>query len=364
MNKDILNRIKKSVFSLFSFLFVLSTIVLFSTACNNYAQELSPNQSKINGVCLVAPRDSSMLSELHKLDRIAPNYVAVIPYAFQKPNESKVNYAKDNPYWWGEGLNGSRETIRQLRALGYKVMLKPHVWISGEGWPGDFDPTQRHSGDRVESEWSIWEASYREYMLEMAKLAANEAVEILCIGTEYRYAVKQRPQFWKELIVKIREIFKGKLTYASNWDNYEQVPFWEDIDYIGIDAYFPLSESKQASVKELIHAWKPIKESLLKLSKEKDRPILFTEYGYRSIPYTARGDWKNNEVNEVDQITQSNAYEALYQTWWNESEFAGGFLWKWHPADSAYRLNGAKGRFSPQGKKVETTIRKVYQKLN
>jgi len=337
-----------------------SLILCLFCACNNYSQDANTKEPMINGVCLVAPRDSTMLRELPKLERISPNFVAVIPYAFKKSNESRVIYSRDNPYWWGEGLNGSRETIRQLKQLGYKIMLKPHVWLAGEGWPGDFDPTQRHSGDRVESEWSIWETSYREYILQMVSLAENEGVAILCIGTEYRYAVKRRTAFWAELIKEVRSIYKGKLTYASNWDNYEQVSFWKDLDFIGIDAYFPLSDSKRPEVSELLEAWNPIKKSILEFSDSIGKPILFTEYGYRSIPYNTRGDWKNEEVSALDEEAQSIAYQALYQSWWNEKRFAGGFLWKWHPADSLYKTNGAKGRFSPQGKRVESVIKAQY----
>ncbi len=346
------------------FLFALIPLFFSTTSCNNYAQENKPQESKINGVCLVAPRDSTMLRELPKLERISPNYVAVIPYAFKRRNESKVNYMKENPYWWGEGLNGCRETISQLKQLGYKVMLKPHVWLAGEGWPGDFDPTKRVSADRVEEEWVIWEESYRAYILEMARLASNEDVEILCIGTEYRIAVKQRLQFWKDLIAGVREIYTGKVTYASNWDNYEHVSFWKELDFIGIDAYFPLSDSKQPEVSELLEAWNPIVKSIVVFSDSIGKPILFTEYGYRSIPYTTRGDWKNGEVSELDEEAQSTAYQALYQSWWNKKNFAGGFLWKWHPADSIYQLKGAKGQFSPQGKDVEVLIEAQYQSSN
>lgn len=309
---------------------------------------------------MVAPRDSSHLAELPKIKRISPNYVAVIPYAFKRKGESRVNYYKVNKHWWGEGVEGCRSTIQHLKQLGLKVMLKPHVWVVGDGWPGDFDPTQRVHADRVEMEWKIWEDSYRDYIMEMALLAKDEGVELFCIGTEYRIAVQKRPQFWKELIAEIRAIYKGKLTYAANWDNYTNIPFWKELDYIGIDAYFPLSEEKRPTIEEMSNAWTPIKTKLFELSDSCGKQLIFTEYGYRSIAYTARGDWKNNEVKELDQEAQANAYQALYSIWWHEDRFAGGFLWKWHPSDSLYQKNRAEGRFSPQGKLAEEVIREAY----
>jgi len=350
----------KRFISLFSFLFYLTLILIgLQASCQVEGSNSSKSSETINGVCLVAPREASMLSELHKIERISPSHVAVIPYAFQRQGESRVNYSVKNPYWWGEGVEGARETIQQLKALGYKIMLKPHVWVVGEGWPGDFDPTKRVEEKRVEMEWSIWEDSYRDYIIKITELAISEDVELYCIGTEYRQAVIKRPKFWKELISEVRSTYKGKLVYASNWDNYQNIPFWEELDYVGIDAYFPLSESEVPKVEELTAAWGVIKTDILRLADSCKKPILFTEYGYRSIPYTARGDWKNQEITDLNQRAQSNAYQALYNVWWNEPSFAGGFLWKWHPADSMYQKK-AKARFTPQGKEVEKVIHSTY----
>lgn len=49
----------------------------------------------------------------------------------------------------------------------------------------------------------------------------------------------------------IRKEYPEKLNYTTNWDKYQNVPFWKDVDYIGIDAYFPLSENKTPSVMKL-----------------------------------------------------------------------------------------------------------------
>lgn len=330
-------------------------------SCQFQALNNSERVKKINGVCLVAPRLAEELKELPALDRISPNYVAVVPFAFKQKGESRVNYYKINKYWYGEGVEGCTETIRKLKSLGYKVMLKPHVWVVGDGWPGDFQPEVELDPEQEELQWQIWEDSYRDYMIAMTQVAVSESVELFCIGTEYRIAVQKRPEFWKQLIREIRSVYKGKLTYAANWDNYQKVGFWSDLDFIGIDAYFPLSESKTPSVEELTIAWQPIKTNLMELADSCDKPLIFTEYGYRSIPYTTRGDWKNNEIKELNQEAQYIAYEALYRTWWKEPNFGGGFLWKWFPADSSYQLKGGEGRFSPQGKKVEKLILETYQ---
>ena len=67
-------------------------------------------------------------------------------------------------------------------------------------------------------------------MLTYAAAAEEGNAELLCIGTELEEFVKKRPQYWRKLIQEIRGVYKGKLTYAANWDEYQQVPFWDAVD--------------------------------------------------------------------------------------------------------------------------------------
>jgi len=52
-------------------------------------------------------------------------------------------------------------------------------------------------------------------------------------------------QEWKKLIQNIRKIYSGQLTYAANFDNYQNIAFWEDLDVMGINAYFKLRTLEQ-----------------------------------------------------------------------------------------------------------------------
>ena len=83
----------------------------------------------------------------------------------------------------------------------------------------------------------------------MHEMAQEEAdVDIFCIGTELEQFVKHRPDYWKGLIKKIREAYKGKLTYAANWDEYSLGPLFGKISIIlGSMPIFPLSESQTPS---------------------------------------------------------------------------------------------------------------------
>src|SRR5438093_1097048 len=74
-------------------------------------------------------------------------------------------------------------------------------------------------------------------------------------------------------------------TYAANWNEYKQVQFWGSLDFIGVDAYYPLSDLPAPTVSQLVSAWtsRGYVDALRASSQQYGKQILFTEIGYRSI---------------------------------------------------------------------------------
>jgi len=147
-----------------------------------------------------------------------------VVFAFNSISNPKVSYGSSGQ-WWGERKEGVVKSIQLAKAQGLKIMIKPQVWMHST-WVGDMD-------FRQESDWKIWEESFREYIMTFVDLAIEHDVEMICVGTEFRNAVKEREQFWRNLITEIRSKYDGKLTYSANWDDYEKVPFWDLLDFIG-----------------------------------------------------------------------------------------------------------------------------------
>ena len=304
----------------------------------------------IKGINLEGPRNPFALHELGPIDSLGFNWVSLVPYAFSIPGETFVRWqAERKYYYWGESLTGIAHCIEMAHSKGMKVMVKPHLWVKNQGWPGDFD--LKDSGA-----WAVWEKDYRDYVLAFAKLSDSLSVELFCIGTEVRQSVKQRPEFWRSLVHDVRQVYSGQLTYAANWDNYHNVTFWEDLDYIGVDGYFPLSDKPKPNKEQLLRAWRPIKKDLAKFSQTYNRPLLFTEYGYRSMIYSAGEHWNMKESElTTDMWAQRTAYDAFYETFNTESWYAGGFLWKWSvPHQRSGGVNNS--RFTPQNKPTEEVI--------
>lgn len=287
------------------------------------------------------------------LIKASANYVALMPFGFIKDLSSPEVIHNTKRQWFGETEEGVIQYAKEFQKKGISLMIKPQIWV----WRGEFTGYIKMNS---EENWKTLEASYLEFILTYAKTAQRLKADVFCIGTELENFVINRPEFWNKLIKEVRKVYKGKLTYAANWDEFKRVPFWKEIDYIGIDAYFPLSEKKSPSLEEFEKGWEPHKKEILKVREKVNKPVLFTEYGYRSINYAGKKPWEAHRVEgEINLENQKNATQALYNQFWKEDWFAGGFIWKWF---HKHKEVGGKNnnRFTPQNKPTEELIRKLY----
>jgi hypothetical protein len=302
------------------------------------------------GMNLVAPIRELKNSNLEDLKNNHVNAISLIPYAFVNIDDASIHY-NDNRQWWGERAEGIRASAKMAHEFKMRVMLKPHLWVNHNFYTGDLDFTS-------EIEWKHWEADYEKYILDFAKLAQEEHITLFCFGTELGNAVAKRPAFWNQLILKIKTIYKGKLTYAANWDDFDTVPFWNQLDYIGIDAYFPLSNEEKPTTESLKEGWEKHIKKMDGVQHKFNKKILFTEFGYRNSNHAGEAPW--TETNTViNNVAQTNAYEALFQVLTHQPWFAGGFAWKWFTDDYHKRAKNNID-YTPQGKPALETIKKWY----
>ncbi|QLG45778.1 glycoside hydrolase family 113 [Costertonia aggregata] len=326
----------------------------FSLICFLQFSCTSQVHEKINGVSFVAAPEKVVQKQINEVLKVHANHAAIMPFGFIREINSPEIIFDTERQWYGETRKGAKQYIQMLQQNGIKVMLKPQIWI----WRGEFTGTLKMDS---EEDWKTLENAYDKFILNYADLAQQTNVAILCIGTELEQFVKARPNYWKRLISKIRKIYKGKLTYAANWDEYSRTTFWDDLDYIGIDAYFPLSESKTPTVEELKTGWQPWKTKIRSLSKAKNKPVIFTEFGYRSMDYTAKKPWLVDRNEEkVNLKAQANAQKAILSEFWEEDWFAGGYVWKWFIAHE--KSGGAEdNRFTPQNKPAQQILSGFYK---
>ena len=317
----------------------------------------SQKAEKINGISFVASGEKVIAKNITPVVSLNANYAAVMPFGFSKNLQSpNINFNSDRQ-WFGERVDGVTQYITALHKSNIKTMLKPQIWVM----KGEFTGKIKMTND---ADWLTLEKTYADFILTYAKVAQDNNVAIYCIGTELELFVKNRPQYWLTLIQKVKTIYKGKLTYAANWDEYPKTSFWWELDYIGIDGYFPLSEAKTPKVSVLKKKWQKHKKLMKKHSDSLGKKILFTEFGYRSVDYAAAKPWEvDYSKTSVNLEGQVIATQVLFDELWHENWFAGGFIWKWF---IHYEESGGVDdpRFTPQNKPAEETIRAFYKKNN
>ena len=252
--------------------------------------------------------------------------------------------------------------IESVRNAGFKVFFKPHLWInnpSNRERRSDIYPTN-------EANWELWKKSYRNFILDCAKTAEQTNVEMFCIGTELSKLTTEKPVYWKNLIQEVRNIYSGKITYAANWYNeFEEITFWDELDFVGIQAYFPLVKNKYPTVKQISRGWNKYFPAIESIHKKYNRKILFTEMGYKSTANSAIEPWRwlehgADQDKHFSTETQSNCYEAFFNTVWKKEWFAGVHIWQLR---SNYVERPGKNNldFTPQGKPAENIIAKGFK---
>ncbi|QJW89116.1 hypothetical protein HNV11_06785 [Spirosoma taeanense] len=336
---------------------MISRIVLFLLVVSGCQTSLPFHYtgSRLKGVNLVAPPRQPDSSALAPVRSVGGEWVAIVPYGFCRKGDPHFFFSENRKekrdwQWWGETTEGVAGTIRMARRQGLKTMLKPHVWMQG-GSHLDLEFTR-------EADWQTFEHDYAQYVLHFARIADSLDVDLYCITTELdRFAIA-RPAFWRQLIEQVKQVYKGKLTYAANWDRYERIPFWSQLDYVGVDAYFPLSEAREPSVEDLTKGWEPHLSALEAFSSQLQKPILFTEFGYRACDHAARRPWESETDCTPNPTAQANAYAALTQAVWPKPWFAGGFIWKWF-IDNDLR-HRERDQYSPQGRMAESILTKQW----
>ncbi len=315
--------------------------------------EPSYPQIKFKGASLVSPSGEVSGSLFEPIAAVNANWTAIIPFGFIAPSEATVQY--NLPWqWWGERDEGVAKLTKFAHDRDIEVMLKPQVWLRDGAYTGDYEPSS-------ETGWKELENSYQNFILHFAKLADSLDCGAFCIGTEWKKFHQKRPSFWSNLIDSVRAHFSGIITYASNWDSYQTFAHWEKLDFIGIDAYFPLSEAKTPTVAQCKAGWQPILETIEAHQKSVGKPVIFTEFGYRSADYCAKRPWEEKPQDVVNMQSQTNAYQALYEVFWEKPWFSGGFFWKWFPEHAAAGGTNHE-RFTPQNKPAEDVIREWYEK--
>lgn len=262
------------------------------------------------------------LDELHAL---GVNWVAIHPYASIRPNGEVV--MRDRAY---EETDWLTRPIAEAHARGMKIVIHPHIayWGSPFSWRGEIE----FSSDE---DWSRFFSTYRSWIMRLVEICGE--ADAFVVGNELDLTVHFEEE-WRSLIAAVRSRFDGPLTYAANWDRYQRVPFWDALDVIGVQAYFPVARNDApVSEAELHRHWREVLEPLRALSRQVNREVLFTEIGYDRTPHAALRPWESGrrrdrgEAEPVDDAIQRRCLRIAFEVIERESFIRGALLWKWFP---------------------------------
>jgi hypothetical protein len=237
------------------------------------------------------------------------------------------------------------ETIQEIHARGMQILLKPHVDVQDGTWRGYIQPADP----------GAWCDSYINFIEHFAQIAENNGVELFSIGTELAsISGSQYDPCWDQIFAAVEATYSGELTYAANWDGYDQVSFWGRVDVAGIDAYFSTSDAQQPALADLVAGWNPWIEQIEAWQATIGKPVIFTEIGYRNVDYCAQNPWSFDDGRPANCECQARAYEAALQAWAGKPWFGGMFWWNWFPWSDGGGC--CETTFTPQNKQVEQTL--------
>ncbi len=287
---------------------------------------------------------------LDSLQALQVNAVAIVPYTGSRSVSEPVPYG----FFAGPGSENDAsivETLAQTRTRDMWSLLKPQIWFRGH-WPGAVKM-------QSEADWAAFMGHYRRWIRHYAILAEVYGADLFCVGVEFVEATLAQPKAWRSLVGDMRQLYGGPVTYAANWgQEAEQLGFAEALDVVGVNCYYPLSESEQPTQEELEEAWSRIEAKMQALTARTGKPVVLTEIGFRSV--TAPWQAPHAEAGEqtYDEQAQARAYRLVLNGLRGQAWCGGLFWWKW-PTYLAYSERNPRS-FTPAGKAAQAVLREAY----
>ena len=285
----------------------------------------------------------------------------------------------------------------ELKARGYKIMAYPMLFVDTEDkpWRG------RITGDAADIPGFFTKTSgYNAFILHYANLLKDKA-DAFVIGSEMIGLTAVRDDTagtfpavdaFVSLAAQVKGIVGAgvKVTYAADWSEYHHTeggyyhldPLWSssDIDMVGIDAYFPLTDAPETDItlQDAIDGWTSgegydfyyideARTQTAPLSPEyawkniawwhanahsdpgsvptgwvpASKPVWFTEYGFPSVdgatnqpnvfydPLSSESAFPRRSRGETDFGAQRRGIIATETAWQGSTVVEQRFLWTW-----------------------------------
>lgn len=277
--------------------------------------------------------------------------VSVIPFAFERtvtaPAILTVGHGGR-----GESIEATLQVIRDAHACGMVVLVKPQIWI-WRGFTGDIAMTS-------ERDWQTWFACYRAYIIRYAVVAQAGRAEMFDVGVELG-KTEWRLADWSLLITAVRQATGAALTYSCNWGRgAAAVPFWPQLDAIGVDFYDPLSANPEASEADLNAGARAALTRLQPLARRFAKPVVLTEAGYPSVSAAWLMPSEEETARPFSEDDQARCVRALLSAI-HTAPWCGGVFW-WKVMSAGRPAGVGRKTFDLAGRPAEKIIRDEYRR--
>jgi hypothetical protein len=247
------------------------------------------------------------------------------------------------------------DLIRYAKGKGLRVILMPIVLLDapqGNQWRGTIAPES----------WPDWWESYRSMLQHFAYIAQGNGVDLFVVGSEL-ITTESNIEEWTKTIAMVRGIFKGNLTYSGNWDRYEAVSFWDQLDLIGMNSYWTLGPDRHVTLRQIENRWKEIQDGLLPFMVKTRKPLILLEVGWCSLANAADEPWDyTRDELDIDLDLQNRLYQGFFNSWYGNPKLGGFMIWNWMPNWGSPKDEGYTKGYTPWGKPAEQIMRQWLAK--
>lgn len=199
-----------------------------------------------------------------------------------------------------------------FKSLHLKLILKPVI--------NCMDGTPRSligpNGEDIDQFWTEWFQSYTEYLLHVASLAEEVGCDMIVIGAEL-VGSEREVDLWKQLIQKVRSIYKGLITYSAESYYEDHITWWNDVDVISSSGYYGI-DSIEAQF-----------EKIKKLTALYKKPFFFSEVGCKSCKGASLSPNEWCMHNEVSLEEQAQYFETFLNLCKAADYIQGLVIWNW-----------------------------------
>jgi hypothetical protein len=304
-------------------------------------------------------------------------------------NNSTV-YADSN---YTDSLTALGDTIAEAKSRGLSVMVRPLIDFLDPSKIGSYSVGEWRSLYNPSNPAAFF-ASYKTMIVGVAQVAQANGADMLSVGAELdQLTGPAYLSYWTDIVSSVRAVFSGKLTYSSDWDDdispwqaengltagtgslATQVSFWNELDYLGIDCYAPLSDAAHPVLADLMTGWTQTPSDPTSLAVTGNQsligyfetvvtqtglPLIFTELGYESASDAAQQP-SGTSTRVYDPALQAILYTAFFDAWQQSANhpLAGVYFWNWDP-NAAEVGPGHGPNFSPQSEPAQRVVTAAF----